>query len=773
MSTSLIGAAVTRVDGPLKVTGAARYAVDHPLENVAFGVAVASTVGSARIANIDTSVAGSMPGVLAILHHGNTEPLYRPAGHFEQNSRAGEVRPPFEDDNVYYYGQFVALVVANTFEQAQEAAAKVKVDYEKRPVVVELSDAPAPQGPARIHYSRGTAETAFANTPVQIDETYVLPAETHNPMEMHATIAAWDGDRVTLYETSQGVVNHQHVMSEMMGVPLDRVTVISPFCGSGFGGKLFPWPHSLLAAMGAKRVKRPVKVVVPRSLMFTTVGHRPLTQQRMRIGATQDGKLVSIQHDVLQPTSLVDTYVEGCTGVTTMLYSCPNVEASQRLVPMNIGTPTPMRGPGIVPGLFPLESAMDELAIRLNLDPLELRLKNYAEQDESFNPMRPYSSKHLRECYQTGADKWGWSKRTPAVGSMKRGDEILGWGMATATWHAGRGSATVRVRLNADGTARASCATQDIGTGTYTIFAQVVAEKTGIPLEKIEVVLGDSSLPDGPTSGGSTATATVLPAVTQATQAVIDRVIAVAQQSPGSPFYPNKEQAAAGDPPKLMMTAGRIHKAGDAPESGVPFEKLLQGARLAALDAEAKTAPDLKEQHQFSAHSFGAQFIEVAWDPGIARLRVTKSLTVIDAGKIINEKTGRNQILGAVVMGIGMGMFEETIYDKRNAKPMNNNFADYMVPTNADIPEMECVFVQYPDVHLNEYGARGIGEIGLAGIASALTMAVYHATGVRVRKLPVRMEELMKSDAALTRGDLDHFPGLRPGGPSTALGMTG
>ncbi|MGC2619223.1 MAG: xanthine dehydrogenase family protein molybdopterin-binding subunit, partial [Acidobacteriaceae bacterium] len=494
--------------------------------------------------------------------------------------------------------------------------------------------------------------------------------------------------------------------------------------------------------MGAKRVKRPVKVVVPRSLMFTTVGHRPLTQQRMRVGATQDGKLLSIQHDVLQPTSLVDSYVEGCTGVTTMLYSCANVEANQQLIPLNIGTPTPMRGPGIVPGLFPLESAMDELAIRLNLDPLEIRLKNYAEQDESYNPVRPWSSKHLRECYQTGAEKWGWSKRTAQVGSMKRGDEILGWGMATATWHAGRGSATVRVRLNADGTARASCATQDIGTGTYTIFAQVVAEKTGLPIEKIEVVLGDSSLPDGPMSGGSTATASVLPAVTQATQAVIDRVIAVAQQSPESPFHA-EGGAAEGGPAKLAMTAGRIHKVGDAPESGVPFEKLLQGARLAALDAEAKTGPDPKAQHEFSSHSFGAQFVEVAWDPGIARLRVSKTLTVIDAGKIINEKTGRNQILGAVVMGIGMGMFEETIYDKRNAKPLNNNFADYLVATNADIPEMECVFVQYPDLHLNEYGARGIGEIGLAGVASALTMAVYHATGVRVRKLPVRMETLM------------------------------
>jgi len=740
MSTSVIGAPITRIDGSLKVTGAARYAVDHPMDDVAFGVPVPSTVGNARIVRIDTSVAKRMPGVLTIITHENSDQLFRPASQLEQNSRAGEVRPPFEDDKVYYYGQYVALVVANTFEQAQDAASKIKVDYDSHPNVVEIGDAAPPQGPPRIHYTRGDADEAFKSAPAKIDQTYVIPVETHNPMEMHATIAKWEGDKVILYESSQGVVNHQHVMSEMLGIPVDRVQVISPFIGSGFGGKLFPWPHSLMAAMAAKRVDRPVKVVVPRSLMFTTVGHRPLTQQHMRLGATQDGKLLSIQHDVVQPTSLVDTYVEQCTGVTTMLYSCANVAAKQTLVPMNIGTPTPMRGPGIVPGLFPLESAMDELAIQLNLDPLELRLKNYAEQDESFNPARPFSSKRLRECYQAGAEKFGWSKRTPQVGSMKRGDEILGWGMATATWHAGRGSATVRVRLNADGTARASCATQDIGTGTYTVFAQVVSEKTGIPVDKIEVVLGDTSLPDGPTSGGSTVTATVLPAVDAATQGAVDRVIAAARTLPSSPF---KRVSAGDDPPALKMTGGRIHVVGEAPESGMPFQEVLVQKRLAALENESRTAPDPAQAHQYSAHSFGAQFIEVVWDPGIARIRVSRALTVIDAGKIINHRTGRNQILGAVVMGIGMAMFEETIYDSRNAKPLNNNFADYIVSTNADIPDLDCIFVEYPDLHLNEYGARGIGEIGLAGVASAVTMAVYHATGVRVRKLPVRIEDLL------------------------------
>jgi len=739
-ANSIIGASVTRIDGPLKVSGGAHYAADHFFDNLAVGVPVASTVGNGRIVHIDTSIAERMPGVVAILHHGNTQQLFRPAGSFEPLSRAGEVRPPFEDDRVYYYGQYVTLVVANTLAQAQDAAFHVRVDYDAKPSIVDLAAAPPPEGAPHVHYTRGDAASAYDSAPVKVDQTYTIPVETHNPMEMHATLARWDGDKLILYESSQGVVNHQHVVSEMLGIPVDNVQVLSPYIGSGFGGKLFPWPQSLMAALAAKRVNRPVRIMVPRSLMFTTVGHRPLTQQRMRIGAAEDGKLLSLQHDVLQPTSLVDTYVEQCTGVTAMLYSCPSVSANQSLVPMNIGTPTPMRGPGIVPGLFPLESAMDELAIRLNLDPLALRLKNYTEEDPSFIPARPFSGKHLRECYEVGAARFGWRQRTPQPGSMKRGGEILGWGMATATWHAGRGSATVRVRLNADGTARASCATQDIGTGTYTVFAQIVSQKTGIPVDKIHVVLGDTSLPDGPTSGGSTVTATVVPAVDQATQGAVDRVIAAARKMPGSPF---QRVSAGDDPPALKMTAGRIHAADASPESGIPFQDVLVHHRLAALEAESRTAPDPATAHEFSAHSFGAQFVEVAWDPGIARLRVNRALTVIDAGRIINHRTGRNQILGAVVMGVGMALFEETIYDPRNAKPLNNNFADYLVATNADIPDLDCIFVEYPDLHLNDYGARGIGEIGLAGVAPALTMAVWHATGVRVRRLPVRIEDLM------------------------------
>ncbi len=356
----------------------------------------------------------------------------------------------------------------NTFEQASAAAAAVKVEYAAEKTSVVLEDEDRAAGDPKQHYQRGDPEEAYASAPVKIDYTYETPTETHNPMEMHATIAEWNGDRLRLYETTQGVVNHRNVMSEMLGVPLDRIEVISPFCGSGFGGKLFPWPQSLLAAMAAKKVGRPVRVTVPRSLMFTTVGHRPQTRQRMRLGAEQDGTLVAILQDVLQPTSKIDPFTENCTGVTRMLYNCSNISTTQEVVSLNIGTPTPMRGPGTTPGLYALDAAMDDLALKLKMDPLELRLKNYADMDEG--EKLPFSSKHLRECYEKGAERFGWAKRNPEVGSMRRGDEILGWGMATSTWHAGRGAATVRVRLGADGRVRASSATQDIGTGTYTVF---------------------------------------------------------------------------------------------------------------------------------------------------------------------------------------------------------------------------------------------------------------------------------------------------------------
>ena len=739
---SPIGQPVSRIDGPKKVSGAAPYAIEHKMENLAFAAAVASSIGSGRINSIDITEAERMPGVLTILHHGNIGQLYRPAGPLEEMSRPGESRPPFEDENIYYFGQYVALVVAETFEQAQDAAAHVKVTYEAKKPVVRFSQSPAQAqaGPSDIYveppngnYSRGDANSAYQQAPIKTDFTYVTPVETHNPMELHGTLAVWENDRLTLYESSQGVVNHHNVASQVLGMPPESIDVISRFIGSGFGCKLFPWPHSWLAAMAAKKVRRPVQFAIPRSLMFTCVGHRPAVEQHIRLGATPDGKLSALINEVRNDTSFVDDFLEDCVDPTSMLYSCPNVSAHQREVRLNIGTPTPMRGPGRTPALFGLESALDDLAIQLNIDPMEIRLRNYAEKDESSN--KPWSSKHLREAYQLGAEKFGWSRRNPKVGSMRNGNEILGWGMATCTWPAHQRNAEVRVRLLADGGAQASCATQDIGTGTYTVFAEVVSDRTGIPVDRVDVILGDSSLPPGPTSGGSAATSTVVPAIAAATDKAIQAVLKAAITAHNSPF-------AKADPKTLKLTAGRVHAADRSPDTGVTFQEILAMNRLSGLDGQARTN-ETEEQKKFSTHSFGAHFCEISFDPEILRLRVTRWITVMDGGRMINEKTARNQIIGGVVMGIGMGLLEETVYDPRNGKPINNNYADYLVAVNADVPEIDVVFLDYPDKVLSEYGARGIGEIPLTGCASALTMATYHATGIRVRELPIRIEKLI------------------------------
>jgi xanthine dehydrogenase YagR molybdenum-binding subunit len=735
--SGIIGAAVPRIDGPLKTTGSAMYASDYNFPRMAYAVPVRSTVANGRIVSIDASRAQRMPGALLVLHRGNIGPLFRNGS----GGRNSENRPPFEDDTVYYWGQYVALAVAETFEQAQAAAAAVEVRYDSKPpdVATSLDDSMAaigaPGGP-RLMSHRGDSEAAFAAAPVQVDETYVTPVETHNPMEMHATVAVWNGKKLTLYESSQGVVNHHTVMAQVLGIPNENLEVISRFIGSGFGGKLFPWPHSAMCAAAARQLNRPVKLTLSRQMMFSNVGHRPRTRQRMRLGATPDGKLVSLQQDYRNHTSFTDDIRENCGEATPFLYSVPNLTVSAALLKRNVGTPTPMRGPGAVPGLFALESAMDELAIKLKMDPVQLRLGLDTLTDEESG--KPFSSRHLKECLQVGAEKFGWSRRTPEVGSMRRGDLVLGWGVAAASWGAGQGLSQASISLRADGSARVSSATQDIGTGTYTVIAQVVSDKTGIPVDKVEVVLGDSSLVPGPMSGGSTATASVLPSIVDAVASATRIVMNTAIKTKGSPFE-NKDAAA------LAMTAGRVHLKDQPASTGVPFGELLRMANLASAEGEGKSNGRGPKANDYSFHSFGAQFVEVEWDPGIAKLRVSRVVTVIDGGRIINKRTATNQIAGAVVMGVGMGMLEKTIYDPRNGHPVNDNFADYLVPTSADLPLIDVTFLDIPDPLMGEYGARGIGEIGLAGVAPAMTAAVYHATGVRVRELPISVEDLLTS----------------------------
>jgi xanthine dehydrogenase YagR molybdenum-binding subunit len=745
-TTSPIGRKTPRIDGPLKVSGTAQYASDFHFLGMLYAVPVEATIANGRVVKLDTAAAEKMPGVRAIFHRANIGKIFRSVLGKGMEGICVERRPPFEDDVVRYYGQYVALAVADTFETAKAAADAVRVTYSKNKPNVE-SDLKADDDPAviettygpehRLQSERGDAEAAFASAPVKLDQTYVTPSETHNPIELQGATAIWDGSKLTLYEESQAIFNMRSVLAQMFGLPKEDVRIITKFVGSGFGSKLWPWTHCPLAAAAARQLGKPVKLVLSRKMTFQTAGHRARTQQRVRLGATPEGKLVSLLHDYVYERSMLDNYHENCGEATAFHYSVPNLRVKFGRAKRNIGSPSDMRGPGAVPGLYATESAMNELADQLKIDPVRLRVLNEPKIDEGLGI--PFSSRHYLECLELGAEKFGWSKRTPEVGSMKRDGLTLGWGMAGASWIAARFAAEANFELRDDGTARVACGTQDIGTGTYTILAQLASLKAGVPLDKVEVALGDTSLPEGPVSGGSMATGSVVPAVFDAADNAIASLLTIATTTPGSPFEKQK-------PDDLAFETGRIFVKAGAPAGGIPFADLLRRANLRLVTGSGKSEATFGEKKpKFSTHSFGCHFVEVTWQPEIARLRVNRVVTVIDAGRIINPLAGRNQIEGAVVMGIGMALLEHTSYDPQNGAPINSNLADYIVAVNADVPSIDVHFLDYPDKVINQLGARGIGEIGLAGFAAAITAAVHHATGVRVRELPVKIEDLLTS----------------------------
>ena len=743
-TVSPIGRDTPRVDGPRKVSGMAQYTSDFHFPGMLYAVPVEATIANGRVVKLDTAAAEKMPGVRAIFHRENIGKIFRSVQEPGFESISDERRPPFEDDVVRYYGQYIALAVADTFETAKAAADAVRATYARDKPNVE-TDLKADDEPdvvvtsfiprERLQSQRGDAEGTLASAPVKFDQTYVTPAETHNPLELHATTAIWDGSTLTLYESSQGVVNSRAVLAQMFGLPRENVRVITKFVGSGFGSKLWPWSQCPLAAAAARQLGKPVKLVVSRKMMFQSVGHRARTQQRMRLGATREGKLISLQHDYVYHRSMLDAHHEDCGEATPFQYSVPNLRVTFGRAKRNVGATTDMRGPGRVPGLYATESAMNELADQLKIDPVKLRILNEPKIDESLGI--PFSSRHLLECFELGAEKFGWSRRSPEVGSMKRDGLTLGWGMAGCSWIAARFSAEASVQLRDDGTARVACATQDIGTGTYTILAQLASQKTGVPLDKVEVALGDTSLPEGPISGGSMATGSIIPAVFAAADNAIASMLTIATTTPGSPFE-NRP------PTDLAFEGGRIFVKADGTAKGVAFDQLLRRANLRLVTGSGKSEANFgNPKPKFSTHSFGCHFVEVTWQREIARLRVGRVVSVMDAGRIINPLAGRNQIEGAVVMGIGMALFEHTTYDPQNGAPINSSLADYVMTVNADVPPIDVHFLDFPDKEINELGARGIGEIGLTGIAAAITAAVHHATGVRVRELPVKIEDLL------------------------------
>src|SRR5438309_2869890 len=579
-TTSPIGRGVPRVDGPLKVTGKAQYASDFYFPGLLYGVPVEATIAKGKVTKLDIVAAEKMPGVRAIFHRENIGKIFRSVQGQGFEGISDERRPPFEDDIVRYYGQYVALAVADTFEAAKAAADAVRVTYAKEkpnvdtdlkaddePDIVPTTVAPTP----RLQSKRGDPEGAFASARVKLDQTYVTPTVTHNPLELHATTAVWEDSKLTLYESTQSIFNTRSVLAQMFGLPQENVRIVTRFLGSGFGGKLWPWTHCPLAVAASRQLGKPVKLVLSRRMMFQSVGHRPRTQQRVRLGATTDGKLVSLHHDYVNHQGLLDGYLEDCGEATPFHYSVSNLRVHFGRARRNVGSPTALRGPGAVPGLYATESAMNELADQLKIDPAKLRVLNEPKIDESLGI--PFSSRHYVECLELGAEKFGWAKRTPEVGSMKREGMILGWGFAGATWVAARFPAEASVQLRDDGSARVASGTQDIGTGTYTILAQLVSERTGVPLDKVEVILGDTSLPEGPVSGGSMVTGSMVPAVFEAADHAITSLLTIATTTSGSPFEKRKVD-------DLAFEVGRVFVKASGSAGGVPFADLLRRANV-------------------------------------------------------------------------------------------------------------------------------------------------------------------------------------------------
>jgi len=740
MSTA-VGSSVSRKDGILKITGQARYAADHPIKDVAHAVALVSTIAHGRITRIDSAEAEKAPGFLAIIHHGNAPKLYRSTNDFMSATKPGEVRVVFEDDRVHYSGQYVAVVVAETLQQAQFAASLVKITYEAQPPVVGIEEGrntlydPAEFFGDKLAYKRGDAAAAYQAAAVKHEATYTTPPEHHNPMEPSASIAEWSGDELTLYETTQWVVGARNTVAEMLGMPQEKIHIVSPFIGGGFGCKGFIWPHSLLSAISAKKIGRPVKLNLTRKQMFSACGHRSETIQKVSLGANTEGRLNALLHDTTVYTSTIDEFVESCGATIKQIYSCPNVSIAHHAARLNIATPTPMRAPGENPGMYAFESAMDELAYKLKMDPVQLRIVNHADKNEHTN--QPYSSKYLKECYQVAGEKFGWAKRNPEPRSMRDGKLLVGWGMATATYPGMRSPGAARVRILQDGSASVTSATQDMGGGTYTTMAQIVADVTGIPVEKISSDLGDSHMPPAPVSGGSMTTASVLPAVKKAAEEALKKLVDAAISDEKSPLHGKKQE-------EVTAANGRIFAKGSSPESGISYGKVLEGQKLAAVEGESSLHPG-DERQKYAFHSFGAQFVEVKVDPEIAKVTVSRVASAFDVGRIINLKTARSQAYSGIIMGIGMTLMEHTIYDKRDGSIVNSNLADYAVPVNADIHSIDVSFIDKPDPYIDDQGigARGVGEITVTGLAAALANAVYHATGRRIRELPITPNKLL------------------------------
>ncbi len=734
----LTGKPLDRVDGRLKVTGRAVYAYEHDIPGAVYGVLVVSAIAKGHLASIDARASERSSGVLLVMTHENAPRLQNPQ---KENPGPGDVWQALQDDVIHYAYQPVAVVVAQSFAEAVAASKLVNVQYREEPPEVDmearLSTAYTPKkaggGGDPATSNRGDVPSGLAQADQRIEHVYRTPFEIHNPMEPHATIAVWDApDHLTLYDATQGIFGDRGHVAAAFGLQPDRVRVISPFLGGGFGSKGPTWSHVILAAMAAKQVKRPVKLAVSRPQMFNMVGLRSATHQAIAIGAKRDGTITALRNDTISHTSTFGEFVESSSLAARMLYASENNSTSQRLLRSNIGQTSYMRAPGESTGTYALEAAMDEMAYQLKMDPVEFRLKNYAETDPDKN--KPWSSKELRECYRRAGERFGWSKRALEPRSMREGNTLIGWGMATSVYPTRRSDAHASARLNADGTLSVDAGSQDIGTGTYTILTQIAADSFGLGARQVKVRIGDTLLPQTPVSGGSQTAASTGSAVHLASQALREKLIQMAVNDARSPVSGVSAQ-------DVILERGRLYSRTN-PAKGETFQALLARSGQSYLEASADAKPGA-EKEQYSMYAFGAQFAEVRVDADLGQIKVSRMVGCFAAGKILNPKTARSQFLGGMIWGISMALYEEACMDKRLGRWVNNNLAEYLVPVNADIGKLEALWVDEVDHHVNPIGAKGIGEIGITGAAAAVANAVFHATGKRVRDLPITLDKLI------------------------------
>lgn len=740
-----VGSPRSRVDGPAKVTGKATYAAEFAAPDLAYAYVVGSSIARGRITSIDASAAEALPGVIKVFTHENRpKTAWFTYKYRDMVGPPGKPFRPLYSDEVQFSDQPIALVVAESFDVARHAASLVQVAYEQHPHETDLSrariDSYEPpkkrMGIASPPKPRGDAVKAFSVAPVRISGEYTIAAEHHNPMEPHATTVIWEGaGKITVHDKTQGVQNSQAYVASVFGLSSDDVRVVSPYVGGGFGSGLRPQHQLFLAVMASLELERSVRLELTRQQMFSHV-HRPETINALSLGAGQEGKLTSIQHTAIAATSQFEDHQEVVVNWSGLLYPAGNVDLRYELAKLDISSPGDMRAPGAPLGVFALESAMDELAIATGIDPIELRLRNYAERDE--NDDKPFTSKELRACYREGAEQFGWSRRSAEPGSMREGRELIGWGMASGVWEANMMKTSARAVLGADGKLAISCGTSDIGTGTYTILTQIGADALGLAMDDVSVALGDSSLPASPVQGGSWTAASAGSAVTAACQTLCETLLRQAAKIEGTPLAEAKIEDVA-------FAGGRIVLRVDPAKSVLLAEAIAAGGND-KVEAEESAGPGLigmmlPKSH--SSYTHAAVFAEVRIDEELGQLRVTRIVNAVAAGRILNPKTARSQIIGGVVWGIGMALHEETLTDHNIGRIMNHSLAEYHVPANADIHDIEVIFVEEHDDKTSPIGVKGLGEIGIVGTAAAIANAVHHATGKRIRSLPITIDKIL------------------------------